>query len=151
MSSIEDVLKEIEKSYLLFFRRRGETAVLAGDKGYNVFWRALEELAEVGRPTWWATVEIDGVPSILVVIDDAVSVIHLLDDDRVETIFAGRLEGGRYQEVITGDDGYSLEGTFEHERLPGTLKISASEWKDFERLRSERDMLRSWASSPSVG
>jgi hypothetical protein len=150
MSADQNLLSEIEKSYLLFFRRRGETA-LAGEASYNLLWRALESLAEAGDPEWWETVEIDGVPSILVFVKDAATIIQLDEEAKsAKTTYVGPLDGGTYEEVISspGDD-YALEGTFEHKRLPGKITIRAAGWSQFDAISDARAKFRDLASSPA--
>lgn len=146
----ENLLKEIEKSYLLFFRRRGET-VLAGDVSYNLLWRALESVAEHGEPEWWATVEVADTVSILVMIDRAAVIVQMNDDDKaVSTAFVGPLDGGTYVEVISAtEDDYAFEGTFEHKRLPGKVTIRAARWSDFEAISDVRAKFQELASSPA--
>lgn len=141
----ENLIREVEKAYLAFFRRRDEIAPV-GDLASGFRWEALEELLETSAPDFYEAVEVDGVVCIVIVINGAT---HLVRPTKTEVVTwsVGSLGGGTYKErLFSGENGRELEGTFGHPRLPGALVIHARRWEDFGRLKEIRALFRHWAS-----
>lgn len=142
----ENLIREIEKAYFGYFRRRDEVVPVMGQAASGWRWQALEDVLETGDPDFYEAVEVDGTVCIVIVINGATHLVRPSETE-VVTWSVGSLDGGRYKErLFSGENGPGLEGTFAHPRLPGALVIRARRWEDFGRLKEIRGLFRHWAS-----
>jgi hypothetical protein len=109
--------------------------------------RALEDLLDLGKPEFYETVEIADEPWLLLVIEGAAHLVHVLDDEFVETRSIGSLDEGLYTEVTEADGTERpLVGTFTHPRLPGPIRINIPRRRDRKVYADLRGACRRWAS-----
>lgn len=138
--------RKIEDTYFRFFRTRGETAP-PSERESNLRWRVLEDLLATGDPDFYATVEIDDTPTILIVIDDAA---HLITTSEQEAVAhsVGSLGGGTYEEHlgIGENDEYVIDARYRHPSLPGEIVVRTDSHDAAQRTKPTRDELRRWAS-----
>jgi hypothetical protein len=146
MTIDENLVKEIERAHIAYFRGRNQVwPLVQGEQA--LLWHALERLVEDERPDFWEAVEIGGTVCLLVVTGGSASIISV-EGDKAVTRHLGSLVAGSYTETIShGEEGYTLEGVFEHERLVEPMRIRADRWRDFDTVKGARDVFRRWASS----